>query len=53
MKATLFYNYQLIGDVLLVNLDSELLPTRSETKDDVTLVYSNDKLVGINIFIFL
>ena len=52
MKATLFYNYQLIGDVLLVNLDSELLPTRSETKDDVTLVYSNDKLVGINIFNF-
>ena len=52
MKATLFYNYHLIGDVLLINIDSDLLPTRSETHDDVTLIYSNDTLVGINIFNF-
>lgn len=50
MEATLFYNYKLIGDVLLVNLDSELLPNHFEKHDDVTLIYSNSKLVGINIF---
>lgn len=52
MKATLFYNYHLIGDVLLVNIDSDLLPNHSLSKDDVTLIYSDDHLGGINIFNF-
>ncbi len=52
MKATLFYNYHLIGDVLLVNIDSDLLPNHSLSKDDVTLIYSDENLVGINIFNF-
>ena len=50
MKAALFYNYHLIGDVLLVDINNTLTPNRHETKDDVTVIYSNDTVVGINIF---
>ena len=52
MKGQLFYNLPQLGDILFINLDSDLLPSRSETKGDVTLIYSLDKLVGINIFNF-
>ena len=50
MKAAFFYNYRLTGDVLLVDINNQLIPNRHESKGDVTLVYSNDVLVGINIF---
>jgi tRNA-binding protein len=50
MKATFYYNFYLIGDVLLVSTDSINLPTSSKTIDDTTIIYSNDKVVGINIF---
>lgn len=52
MKATFYYNYILIGDVLLVSTDSSSLPTHSKSIDNVTVVYSGDKVVGINIFNF-
>lgn len=52
MKATLFYNYRLIGDVLLIDIVNDLIPTHFKRKKDVTLIYSNDTLVGINIFNF-
>lgn len=50
MKASLFYNYHLIGDVLLVDINNELTPNRSVSRNDVTIVYANDQIVGINIF---
>ena len=50
MKSALFYNYHLIGDVLLVDINNTLTPNHHETKDDVTVIYSNDTVVGINIF---
>ena len=50
MKGAIFYNYHLIGDVLIVDIENDVAPNRSVTKDDVTLIYSNDKLLGINIF---
>ena len=34
----------------MVDINNELAPNRSVTKDDVTLIYSNDTLLGINIF---
>ena len=52
MKASIFYNYHLLGDVLLVNIESEIIPTHSVSKGDVTVVYYNDRVVGINIFNF-
>lgn len=52
MKATLFYNYRLIGDVLLIDIVNDLIPTHFKSEKDVTLIYSNDTLVGINIFNF-
>lgn len=52
MKATLFYNYRLIGDVLLIDIANDLIPTHFKREKDVTLIYSNDTLVGINIFNF-
>lgn len=52
MKATLFYNYRLIGDVLLIDIVNDLIPTHFKREKDVTLIYSNDTLVGINIFNF-
>ncbi len=52
MKATLFYNYHLIGDVLLINIDNDSLADHYETKDDVVVIYSHGKIVGINIFNF-
>lgn len=50
MKANFFYNQKIIGDVLIVIIDNQAPMTRYESHDDVTLVYSQDKLIGINIF---
>lgn len=50
MKARFYYNFYLIGDVLIVSTDSESLPTSSKTIDDTTVIYSGDKVVGINVF---
>lgn len=46
----LFYNYKISGDVLFVLIDPEKEVTRKERKGDVVALYSEDKLVGINIF---
>ena len=50
MKATYFYNRKLIGDVLLIIIDNDAPTTHIETKDDVCVIYNNDKVIGINIF---
>ena len=50
MKATYFYNRKLIGDVLLIVIDNEAQATHIETKDDICVIYSNNKVIGINVF---
>lgn len=52
MAYSYFYNKNLIGDVLLISIDNELTTTSIKTFDDITLVYHNDILTGINIFNF-
>ena len=52
MNYSLFYNLKLIGDILLIILDEEIIPNRKEKMDeDVVFIYHDDNLVGINIFI--
>lgn len=46
----IFYNYHTIGDVLLIISDLETKPNRVIKKGDVTSLYLDDKLIGINIF---
>lgn len=50
MKATYFYNRKLIGDVLLIVIDNDSQATHIETKDDICVIYNNDKVIGINFF---
>ena len=51
MNYSLFYNLKLIGDILLIILDEEIIPNRKEKMDeDVVFIYHDDNLVGINIF---
>ena len=50
MKANFFYNRKLIGDVLLVIINNDLPMTHYENHDDITLIYSHNELIGINIF---
>lgn len=46
----IFYNYHTIGDVLLIISDLETKPNRVVKNGDVTSLYLDDKLIGINIF---
>lgn len=48
MNYAIFYNYHLIGDVLMV-LVSDDIPTQVETHDDVVGLFHHDTLVGYNI----
>ena len=50
MKATYFYNRKLIGDVLLMVIYNEAQATHIETRDDICVIYNNDKVIGINVF---
>ena len=50
MKATYFYNRKLIGDVLLIVIDNDAQATHIETKDDICVIYNNDRVIGINVF---
>jgi tRNA-binding protein len=52
MNYSLFYNYKLIGDILMVVFDNETIPTSKEVDGDVVKIYSGDKLIGVNIFNF-
>lgn len=49
---SLFYNYKLLGDILFIIYDNELIPTSKEVDYDVTKIYYQEKLIGINIFNF-
>lgn len=46
----IFYNYHTIGDILLIISDLETKPNRVVKNGDVTSLYLDDKLIGINIF---
>lgn len=46
----IFYNYHTIGDVLLIISDLGTKPNRVIKNGDVTSLYLDDKLIGINIF---
>lgn len=46
---SLFYNYHLLGDVLLIIIENDKKPNRVEKKDDVILLFSDDNLIGVNI----
>lgn len=46
----IFYNYHTIGDVLLIISNLETKPNRVIKNGDVTSLYLDDKLIGINIF---
>ena len=46
----IFYNYHTIGDVLLIISDLETKTNRVIKNGDVTSLYLDDKLIGINIF---
>lgn len=46
----LFYNYETSGDVLFVVIDPDKKADKVVSKDNVTLIYNDNKLIGINIF---
>lgn len=48
----LFYNHENVGDVLFVVLDAHAYPDKSESKGDVTALYKDGKLIGVNLFNF-
>jgi len=50
MKYAIFYNYKTVGDVLLIVFDSNTIPDKVVSKDDITSLYKGNQLIGINIF---
>ncbi|MEG0034011.1 MAG: DUF4479 domain-containing protein [Bacilli bacterium] len=47
---SLFYNKNVIGDVLLISFENETIPNRKEVDNNIVRIYENDRLIGINIF---
>lgn len=50
MKYALYYDYETIGDVLLVVIKPTIIPTKEVKINDVVALYNKDELIGINIF---
>ncbi len=50
MKYALYYDYETIGDVLLVVIEPTIIPTKEVKINDVVALYNKDELIGINIF---
>lgn len=48
MKYGLYYNHNLIGDILLVVFNPNAIPTKVITKDDIVALYKDEELVGYN-----
>jgi tRNA-binding protein len=46
----LFYNYHTLGDVLMIVLNNQKRATHLDKRNDVTLIYSDFELIGINLF---
>lgn len=49
-RYALYYDYESIGDVLLIVFDSNTIPDVIKRDNDVVSLYKDDKLIGINIF---
>lgn len=49
-RYALYYDYESIGDVLLIVFDSNTIPDVIKRNNDVVSLYKDDKLIGINIF---
>ena len=50
MKYALYYDFETIGDVLLVVIKPTIIPTKEVKINDVVALYNKDELIGINIF---
>ena len=50
MKYALYYDYETMGDVLLVVIKPTVIPTKEVKINDVVALYNKDELIGINIF---
>jgi tRNA-binding protein len=48
MKYGLYYNHNLIGDILLVVFAPNAIPTKVIQKDNIVALYKDDELVGYN-----
>lgn len=48
----IYYNRRAIGDVLIIVFNQEKIADKIVSFDDVTALYNNEKLIGINIFDF-
>lgn len=46
----LYYSYKAVGDVLLIVIDETCYPDAIKSRENVTALYKNNKLVGVNIF---
>jgi len=46
----IFYNYHMIGDVLMIVFDSQKKANKHEKRDNLMLIYHDDELIGINLF---
>ena len=44
----LFYNYHTIGDVLMILFDSQKKANKHEKRDNITLNFHDNELIGIN-----
>ena len=49
-RYALYYDYESIGDVLLIVFDSNTIPNVIKRDNDVVSLYKDDKLIWINIF---
>ena len=47
---SLFYNKDLIGDVLMIVYNQGKIPNKSIKEENIVKIYSDDELIGINIF---
>lgn len=50
MRYAVYYNYKTIGDILLIVFKPSIKPDKIIKNGDVTALYKDDELVGINIF---
>lgn len=50
MECSLFYNHHAVGDVLIVIINPILEMTHYDKKDDLTVIYHHNEIIGYNIF---
>lgn len=50
MNYGIYYNYKTIGDVLLIVFESNVNPDKVVKRDDLTVLYKDGKIIGINLF---